>query len=279
MVESPHITNLFHRITFFDEHEHHRNNIMSSLGTFIHACHEVLTHSTSAAAARSYLIEQRGLKESTWRTFKVGYCDASIDIPDLTQPDAEICATPYRYERNIRNKVIVPICDEYGIAVGFATRSPRDDGTTWWNTPFEKSKTLFALNRAKKSIFEQNKVRLVEGYMDVMVPFQEGITNIVSPMGTNLSLRQIALLARYCENVCICFDVDKNNAGQNAQSKSIMVLNNLHLFDDLSIIKGIPEGVDPDRFVLSHGVTKFLDGEYVLTQSDIKKISQGEPIQ
>lgn len=252
---------------------------MSHIGAFIHACHEVLKHSPGASGARSYLVEQRGLKESTWTTFKVGYCDASVDIPDLRTSE-EIALDgamdgEVRFVSRIRHKIIVPICDDAGAAVGFATRSPRNDGTTWWNTPFSKSKTLFALNRSKKSIFEQNKALLVEGYMDVMVPFQEGITNIVSPMGVNISLRQIALLARYCENLCVCFDVDKNNAGQNAQMKSILSLNGLHAFEELSIIKGIPEGVDPDRFVISNGAAKFLSGEYVLTQSDVKKLSQG----
>lgn len=227
-------------------------------------------------SAMRYLTEKRGLTVETVKQRLIGFCPPRFDLPDPIRHYGEEDEDDKRdFSRFILGRIIVPIHDEFGRVVAFATRSTNPlDGTTWWNTPFAKSNHLYLLGKSKKSIFDSNKIYLVEGYMDAIVLQQYGITNAVAVMGTNLTLRQVGLMARYCSNICFCFDVDKNSSGQKAQKKSITGINRFKIFDELSIIGDMPEGVDPDEFIMKNGKEAFLRNEKILDDKDIRLISK-----
>ncbi|MFA5314042.1 MAG: toprim domain-containing protein, partial [Methanomassiliicoccales archaeon] len=173
----------------------------------------------------------------------------------------------------IKGRIILPIYSEFGELVAFATRKPSaSPGNSWWNLPFKKSHYVFLLDKTRKYIFDSNKVYIVEGYMDAILLQQAGIRNVVSIMGTALTLRKIGLIARYCNNVCICMDADKNNAGQIAQSSSVCLFRKVDFCESISVIDGLPVGVDPDEYVIENGTDKFLAMEKTLTQAEIRKI-------
>jgi DNA primase len=170
---------------------------------------------------------------------------------------------------------VVPIYSEFGEAVGLATRKPSTaPGNSWWNmpAPFKKGNYLFMLDKARKAIFAKNKAYIVEGYMDALIPNQAGLDNVVSIMGTATTLRRIGLLARYCNNVCICMDADENKAGQNAQDLAVSLLRRFDFCESISVIMGLPIGVDPDEYVMEYGLNKFLSLEKTLSASEIRKI-------
>ena len=228
-----------------------------------------------AYAGMEYLTKQRGLTEETIETREIGICPPDATLPSQIQTLGDEEREWSNYSRHILGRIIVPIHDEFGHIVGFATRSIYPDGTTWWNTPFPKSKHLFLLGKSKKSVFESGKIYLVEGYMDAILLQQCGITNAVAVMGTNLSLRQIGLIVRYCHSVCCCYDTDNNFSGQKAQIKTMMALNRFKvIFEDLSVISGIESGVDPDEFVLKNGKDAFLEKEKILEPKDFKKMER-----
>lgn len=250
---------------------------MSHVNTFINQCHCNLYNGTDfALQGIEYLTQKRGLLEETIKARLLGICHEDFELPDSIRYYGQLEDDEEKrdFSKFILGRIIVPIHDEFGYVVAFATRSIRDDGTTWWNTPFPKSNHLFLLGKSKRKIFESNKVYLVEGYMDAIVLQQCGIENAVAVMGTNLSLRQIGLLSRYCSNVCFSFDVDKNSSGQKAQKKSIIEINRFKIFDELSIICGLPEGVDPDEFILKYGKNQFLSGEKILEEKEIRLMSK-----
>jgi len=253
---------------------------MSYLNQFVRQCHSNMIRAggPEIRAAISYL-HKRHIKESTIKTNLIGYCSNNQPIPD------EICfygkdkssfdgkGSGYAYF--IKGKIIVPIYSEFGRLEGFATRKPSfEPNNTWWNIskPFHKGNHLFLLDSARKFIYEKNKIYIVEGYMDALYLAQEGLDNVVSLMGTQLTARKVALIARYCNNICVCLDVDENQAGQKAQDKAIYTLKKFDFHESISVIDNIPVGEDPDEFVAKNGLGKFLSMERHLTEGEISGI-------
>ena len=231
------------------------------LHEFIDQCAARLqSDSPEAVRARTYL-EQRGLRPGTIIELGLGYCDRSQVTPD-NEPNGNLF-----YER-----FVVPIRSEFGEAVAVGARSPSKAESGWWNssteTGFYKSEHLFLLDKARRSIFEANKAYLYEGYMDGIVVRQEGLPNVVAAMGTTLGLRQIGLLRRYCEEVCVCFDADQNEAGQVAEAKSVLQLAKAG-YRKLNRIR-LPIGVDPDEYVRQNQVSGLLALEQPLSNTSLE---------
>lgn len=212
-------------------------------------------------------VYKRGLTIQSIYEHKIGFCDRRYDIPmqvrhmDEREPEKD-------FSGNILGKIIVPVLGEFDETVGFATRSYEPDGTSWWNSVFPKTQHLFLLNKARDYILEEDKIYVVEGQMDAIILYQYGIKNVVSMMGTNLSLRHISYFARYCSNICFCFDFDKNNSGQKALRKAAVAVNGFRIFDDISYVD-LPIGIDPDDYVIKYGKDAFLKNEKHISPKDI----------
>lgn len=261
---------------------------MSHVNTFIKDCHRFLADgSLHSDEAKKYLIEGRGLTLDSIAEHSIGFFPRDKELPEKIrhfgeeileiEGDAELENKKPKEIRDfyyrIAGKIIVPIYEEFGCMVGFATRSYLDDGTTWWNVPLVKGNHLFLFNKAKKAAFQNNKIYLVEGYMDALLMYQYGIKNVAAIMGTSLTLRQLGLIMRYCSNVCFCFDTDENQSGQKATSKSVAMVNKFKTFDEISTIQ-LPVKIDPDSYIIEHGKENFLSLEKTLSAKQIKKISQ-----
>ena len=115
-----------------------------------------------------------------------------------------------------------------------------------------------------------DKVYIVEGYADALMLYQAGITNVCALMGTNLTLRKLGLISRYCSKICLCLDKDENEAGQKATDDIVATLYRFNMCDDLSIIDGMPLGTDPDEFIVQYGTDKFLELERTLPEAEIE---------
>jgi DNA primase len=248
------------------------------LDEFIERCHGVLIEDSSSDsdAARTYLKESRGLTKASVDLHRIGYCPPGASLPEEIRHFGNVRVSKRTdYSFCIQDRIIVPIVSEFGDNVAFATRKPTtEDGYSWWNLPrpFKKGSHLYLLNHARSSIFKEDKVYIVEGYMDALLLYQAGITNVCSLMGTALTLRKIGRIARYCENICFALDVDKNGSGQRAFRKSVAVLARFNFVKNLSVIDGLPVGVDPDDFVNEHGVEAFLALEKTLTPDEIHDV-------
>jgi DNA primase len=138
--------------------------------------------------------------------------------------------------------------------------------------PFVKSHVLYLFDKARKPAFQLDKIYITEGYVDGLILFQNGVKNVGVLMGTAFTVRKIALIARYTNNVCFCFDIDDNNSGQKASDLSIALLNKFGFCNNISVIDHMPVGHDPASYVQEHGIEAFLKGERVLSKRDINKV-------
>jgi len=251
---------------------------MSHLVQFIQECHQNLLNDSSGETdnARIYL-QKRHLTSETIKEHNIGYCHQGQKIPDeikhYGKGDDEKTKSGYAYF--INGRLIIPVYSEFGNAVGLATRKPTfEPGNTWWNLPkpFKKGQHLFLLNKARQAMFKENKVVIVEGYVDALQLYQAGLHHVVAIMGTKLTPRKIGLIARYCDNICICLDVDANQSGQVGQAKAIYALKEYDFYNSISVIDGIPVGEDPDVFVAKNGLEALTSKERKLTSKEIDKI-------
>ncbi|MEE0801395.1 MAG: DNA primase [Gemmiger sp.] len=219
-----------------------------------------------AAAARRYWKEKRGLSDAAIRRFGLGY--APEDFVGLlhylrhrgfTEPELEASGLVKRSAKGnlydiFRHRVMVPIIDVRGNIIAFGGRVLDDSKPKYINSPetmvYHKSRTLFALNIAKKST--SKRFILCEGYMDVISMHEAGFDTAVCACGTALTPDQVKLLSEYAEEVVLSYDSDE--AGQKATERS------LGLFAEspvkVSVLK-IPGAKDPDEFIRTYGRDRF----------------------
>jgi hypothetical protein len=104
-----------------------------------------------------------------------------------------------------------------------------DRGPKYLNSPatplFDKSRTLYLVDRAKTAMRKTGQAVIVEGYTDALMAHQAGFTDVVASLGTALTPGQVALVTRYAEKVALAYDVDP--AGQKAGTFGITELSNL----------------------------------------------------
>lgn len=156
------------------------------------------------------------------------------------------------YDR-FRDRLTFPISNENGRIVAFGARAlAADQQPKYLNsaeTPiYKKSSVLYNLQRAKVSMRKENRVILVEGYMDVIGVHAAGFPSVVAICGTSLTSEQVRALRRHVELVVVNFDSD--SAGKNAAQRSIDLL----LQEGLSVrVLTLPDGLDPADFCQKYG--------------------------
>ncbi|TWP23685.1 DNA primase [Apibacter muscae] len=156
------------------------------------------------------------------------------------------------YDR-FRERVIFPIHSFSGRVLGFGGRVLQNHGKTakYLNSPeseiYHKSQTLYGLFQAKTHIIKEDNCYLVEGYMDVITLYQNGIKNVVASSGTSLTTDQIRLIKRLTPNITILYDGDP--AGIKASFRGIDMI----LEQEMNVrVLLFPQGEDPDSFARKH---------------------------
>jgi len=228
----------------------------------------VLRAEPEAQEARRYL-QQRGLREEVIEKFGIGYAPSGGGrlIGYLTEQGfaaellekaglAKKSELGKGYYDSFRRRIIFPIKDVRGKTLAFGGRVMDDGVPKYLNSPetviYSKSRHLFGLCFAREAIREQNHAILVEGYLDCIIPFQEGVRNIVASLGTSLTQGQVRLLGRYTKNVVVNYDPD--TAGVNAMRRSL----ELFLEEGFRVnVLRLPDGLDPDAFVRRSGAQEY----------------------
>jgi len=159
-----------------------------------------------------------------------------------------------RYDR-FRDRVMFPIFNARGIAIGFGGRVMGDGEPKYLNSPetplFEKGRELYGLVQARDAVRAEGHVLVVEGYMDVVALAQFEVGNAVATLGTATTPVHVSKLLRLADEIIFCFDGD--NAGRKAAWRALEV--SLPLAPDHKPIRFLflPEGEDPDSYVRQHG--------------------------
>jgi len=226
-------------------------------------------HSQPGLNARNYF-GKRGIKEETAKAFKLGLAldkwdglieylkSKGISIDLMEKSGLILPKDKGGYYDRFRNRLIFPIFDVKSQVIGAGARVLDDSLPKYINSPetpvYIKGKHLYGLNFAKDAIRDNDCVAVVEGYLDFIIPYQEGFQNIVASLGTALTVEQVRLLKRYTHNIVMVYDGDA--AGQMAALRSL----DIFIEEDVLVkVASLPEGFDPDSFVRKYGVAAFKD--------------------
>lgn len=221
--------------------------------------HNLLLNDRAAENARRYSA-YRGFSARTIADFHLGYGPNNWDSlkqhlteqgysqDELLEAGLIVKSDGGKTHDRFRNRLIFPISDNRERVIGFGARALDDSMPKYLNSPqtpvFDKSGTLYAIDRATAAIREQNRVVIVEGYMDVITAHQNGFTNVVAAMGTAITERQLLILKRLSENMVLALDAD--SAGESAMLRCVGYENALNT--EVKVVV-LPSGKDPDDVI------------------------------
>ncbi|RZN92431.1 MAG: DNA primase [Verrucomicrobiaceae bacterium] len=235
--------------------------------------HEQLLKNPDAAHAREYL-KSRGFGKETAQKWLIGWAPRNSNLflqmarensfngreilqaglgglKDKNNPRSGLWVKFY-------DQITFPIHNDVDDVVGFSARILREDDKRgkYINTNetplFNKSKLLFALNKARRPMGKEKFALLCEGQVDAIVLHESGFENTIAPLGTAFTEQHARMIKRYTDRVVLCYDGD--NAGLAAADKTFKQLTAQGLPVRLM---HLPDGDDPDTFVKKYGAEAF----------------------
>lgn len=207
-----------------------RDRLVAAVTAAIDFYHQRLLESEDGGVARRYL-RSRGFDGDTARRFRLGYSPDDWDLlarhlqqeAKLTREDIEGAGLAFvnkanRLQDQFRGRLMFPIYDAKGDAVGFGGRLLDGEGPKYKNSPetpiYQKSRLLYGLNWAKAEVVAKGEVVISEGYTDVMALTLAGAGNAVATCGTALTDDHVRALKNLARKVTLAYDSDA--AGQGA---------------------------------------------------------------
>jgi len=225
-------------------------------------------HQPQGEVALDY-IRQRQVEENTISSFQLGYAPLGwetlyrylveqkrypvnlVEEAGLIKPRKSGSG----YYDVFRDRLMIPIMDLQGRIIGFGSRSLKEeDQPKYLNSPetplFDKSKTLFALDKARSAIGKADCAVVVEGYFDAIALHEAGIENVVASLGTAFTQNQLKQLLRFTPSKQVILNFDADNAGQKATERAIGEVEDLVYGGVVQLrILNLPNGKDADEFI------------------------------
>ncbi|MEZ6318351.1 MAG: DNA primase [Phycisphaerales bacterium] len=224
----------------------------------------ILSHAEHGRKARE-VIAKRGISDEMVKVFELGAAadrwdglEQTIEKKGLNRRAFVELGLLKRRDSGgeydgFRNRLIFPIHQpQTGKAIAFGARKIDEaDEPKYLNSPeselFDKSRNLYGLHQAARSIQKQGVAVVVEGYTDVIACHQAGVTNVVGTLGTALTPGHATLLKRLCPAVVLLFDGDE--AGQRAADRAFEVLFAEPLDLKIACLSGATDAKDPDELL------------------------------
>jgi DNA primase len=227
---------------------------------------KTLLDSEQATNARKYL-EERQIPLAVQERFALGYApspdtagwnflgsqlgkeekQAAIEAGLLVEKE-----NGGTYDR-FRDRILFPIYDRRGRVIGFGGRIVGDGQPKYMNSPeslvFDKSASLLGLYQQGDEIRRRKQAILVEGNFDLVSLVVHGCPNVVAPLGTALTTRQLKLLKGFSEECVLLFDGDA--AGVKAAMRSVPLFLSEQVAGKVALL---PTGHDPDTFIREEGL-------------------------
>ena len=217
--------------------------------------HQRLLDGRDAGPARNYL-RSRGYGGDLVRHWKLGWAPdgwnrlarhLGLSDEDLRDSGLGLVNSRGGQYDFFRSRVLFPIADERGDAVGFGGRvMPGADGPKYLNSStdaqtYDKSRVLYGLHEHRKQIVKAGQAVVCEGYTDVIGCAEAGIELAVATCGTALTEEHVRLLKRFsADRLVLAFDADA--AGAAAAGR---VYAWERKFELEVLVADLPEGKDP----------------------------------
>ncbi|MGX0746546.1 DNA primase [Staphylococcus capitis] len=232
--------------------------------------HYALMKTVEGEEALNYL-RQRGFTDELIKQRQIGYApDSSHFCHDFLEKkgyDIELAYEAGLLSRNeenfsyydrFRNRIMFPLKNAQGRIVGYSGRTYNNQEPKYLNSPetpiFQKRRLLYNLDKARKSIRQNDEIILLEGFMDVIKSDYAGLKQVVASMGTQLSQEHMTFLKKLTNNITLMFDGDY--AGREATLKTGQAL----LQQGLNVyVIQLPSGMDPDEYIGKYGNEAFLN--------------------
>ena len=234
--------------------------------------HHILVNTPAGQVALNYL-KKRGMSEELIEQFGLGYApDQRILNPFFQQQKVDyqllrksgLFSEDQQGELRDRfiERIMYPIKNGQGQVIAFSGRlidTSKTNLPKYLNSPetpiFNKRRTLFNFDVARKAARKDGRLYLFEGFMDVISAFAAGIENGIASMGTSCTEEQVAIIGRATKQLDICYDGDQ--PGQNAIDRAISLVND-HRPNQLQVkVVQLPAGIDPDEYVQKYGPQQF----------------------
>ena len=217
--------------------------------------------------AREYM-GQRGINDSTVKTFRVGFAGASwseasehLRSKGFSEKEILDAGLAKKSERGsltdkFRNRIMFPIADSAGRIVGFSGRifgeNASPEAPKYLNSPetalFRKSHILYGFDRAKQAIRKLNCAVLVEGQVDLLASHQAGWANTVAVSGTAFTREHATLIRRMTDNLVIALDADEAGIKAAGRAARVAIAGGLNVK-----VAQLPTGLDPADLILKDG--------------------------
>jgi DNA primase len=230
--------------------------------------HGMLIRSEKGGPGRAYFA-RRSIPREVIREFSLGYVPDEWDglvgylrgekmnLDKAVQSGLVIPKKNGGYYDRFRGRVIFPIFNMRQQIVGFGGRVLDDSLPKYINTPetpiFHKGGFLYGLHASHKSIRDNGRAVIVEGYTDVLALRRSGFQEVAGTLGTALTREHIRSLKGYAEEAVVVFDSD--SAGKAAAIKSLSSFMNEGLSSRVMVL---PEGDDPDSYLSKNELSSFL---------------------
>src|SRR5690349_24942229 len=227
-----------------------------------------LESSNEGRIAREYL-KDREITDETVKTFRLGYAPDSWDALSIylrnkgaTQEHIDRSGlvakkedTNRSYDR-FRGRLMFPVLDAQNRPIAFGGRTLKGEDAKYINSPetpaYVKGRNLYGLSLTRDEIRRQGFAILVEGFLDLIVPYQHGVRNVVASLGTALTPEQVKLIHRFARKVLVNYDGDR--AGVAAAKRAIETI----LAEDIEVkVLVLPNNTDPDDFIRQNGVSEY----------------------
>ncbi|MDD7764623.1 MAG: DNA primase [Peptoniphilaceae bacterium] len=216
---------------------------------------------------KQYLLK-RGINQKSINTFLIGYAgsewkalynkllNSNIDLSIAEELGLIIKTKSGEYVDRFRDRIIFPILNKNKQIIGFGGRTIVNDKAKYLNSPesviFKKGDNLYSIDKFAENNL-RDKILIVEGYMDVISLYQNGINFAVAGLGTAFTENQARLAKKFSRgNVYLCYDSD--NAGINATNKTAGILKEISVNPNILLL---PNNLDPDDYIRTYGLTSF----------------------
>ena len=221
--------------------------------------HNLLVNSSAAEKVRKYVVSrgfasktisdfQLGFSPNSWEALKQYLLERDYTESELLEAGLIVETEEGKTHDRFRNRLMFPIFDRRGRAIGFGARVLDDSLPKYLNSPqtpiFDKSSSLYGINLAATAIRQQGSAVIVEGYMDVITAHQNGFNNVVASMGTSVTEKQVSTLKRLSKNIALALDAD--TAGDEAMLRCVGYENTLDAEVKVIIL---PRERDPDDVI------------------------------